>query len=45
MNNWLEDFINSHVKCMTEEQIAHFKQCAIKLNGKDNLIEVFDKFS
>lgn len=44
MNSWLEDFINSHVEYMSEEQIAHFKQCAIKLNGKDDLIEAFDKF-
>lgn len=45
MNSWLEDFINSHVEYMSEEQIAHFKQCAIKLNGKDDLIEAFDKYS
>ena len=45
MKEWLENFINSQVKYMTEEQVAHFKQCAIKLNGKDNLIEAFDKYS
>lgn len=45
MNNWLRDFINSHVEYMTEEQVAHFKQCAVKLSGSDNLIEAFDKYS
>lgn len=45
MQQWLKGFINIHIGCMTEEQITHFKQCAIKLNGKDDLIEAFDKFS
>lgn len=45
MQQWLRDFVNSHIEYMSEEQIAHFKECAIKLNGKDDLIEVFDKFS
>jgi len=45
MEQWLRDFVNSHIEYMTEEQIEHFKECAIKLNGKDDLIEVFDKFS
>lgn len=45
MNKWLKDFVNSHIEYMTEEQLEHFKECAIKLNGKDDLIEVFDKFS
>lgn len=44
MEQWLKDFVNSHIEYMTEEQIAHFKECAIKLNGKDDLIEVFDRF-
>ena len=44
MQQWLKDFINGHIEYMTEEQIAHFKQCAIKLNGKDNIIEAFDKY-
>ena len=42
---WLEDFVNDNVRYMTEEQLSHFKECAIKLNGNDNLIEVFDKYS
>lgn len=45
MQQWLKDFVNGHIEYMTEEQIAHFKQCAIKLNGKDDIIEAFDKFS
>ncbi|MBO5389216.1 MAG: hypothetical protein J6A59_14015 [Lachnospiraceae bacterium] len=44
MQQCLKDFVNSHIEYMTEEQIAHFKECAIKLNGKDDLIEAFDKF-
>ena len=40
----MKDFINSHIEYMTEEQLEHFKDCAIKLNGKDDLIEAFDKF-
>lgn len=42
---WLEDFVNDNVSYMTEEQLSHFKECAIKLNGNDNLVEVFDKYS
>lgn len=42
---WLENFIIDNTRYMKEEQIAHFKQCAIKLNGKDDLIEAFDKYS
>lgn len=42
---WLEDFVKDNVSYMTEEQLLHFKECAIKLNGSDNLIEVFDKYS
>lgn len=42
---WLEDFVNDNVRCMTEEQLSHFKECAIRLSGNDNLIEVFDKYS
>ena len=42
---WLEDFVNDNVSYMTEEQLSHFKECAIKLNGSDNLVEVFDKYS
>ena len=41
---WLEDFINSNIKYMTKEQIKHFKECAVKLSGSDNLIEAFDKY-
>lgn len=42
---WLENFINDNIRYMTEEQISHFKECAIRLNGNDNLIEAFDKYS
>ena len=44
MEQLMKDFINSHIEYMTEEQVKHFKDCAIKLNGKDDLIEAFDKF-
>ena len=44
MKKWLEDFINSNIKYMTKEQIKHFKECAVKLSGSDNLIEAFDKY-
>ena len=42
---WLENFINDNIRYMTEEQISHFKECAIRLNGNDNLIETFDKYN
>lgn len=42
---WLEDFVNDNIRYMTEEQLSHFRECAIKLNGNDNLIEAFDKYS
>lgn len=45
MKKWLEDFINSNIKYMTKEQIKHFKECAVKLSGSDNLIEAFDKYN
>lgn len=41
---WLEDFVNDNIRYMTERQVSHFKECAVKLSGSDNLIEAFDKY-
>ena len=41
---WLEDFVNDNIRYMTERQVSHFKECAVKLSGSDNLIESFDKY-
>ena len=43
-NKWLEDFVNDNIRYMTERQVSHFKECAVKLSGSDNLIEAFDKY-
>lgn len=42
---WIEDFVNDNIRYMTEGQVSHFKECAIRLNGTDNLVEAFDKYS
>ena len=42
---WIEAFVNDNIGYMTEEQISHFKECAVRLSGTDNLIEAFDKYS
>ena len=44
MEQWLRDFVNSHIEYMTEEQVKHFKDCAIRLNGSDNLVRAFSDF-
>lgn len=41
---WLEDLVNDNIRYMTEEQISHFKECAVRLSGNDNLIEAFNKY-
>lgn len=45
MKKWIEDFVNDNIRYMTEGQVSHFKECAIRLNGTDNLVEAFDKYS
>ena len=41
----IRDFIQDYINTMNEEQIKHFKECAIKLTGEDNLINVFSNYS
>ena len=41
MNKEIKELIEDYIDTMTEEQVKHFKECAAKLIGNDNLIEMF----
>lgn len=38
MNEEIIDYIECYIDTMTEEELQHIKDCCIKLDGNDNII-------